>query len=407
MKTASSAAQGITSEIEGLIVSASISTYACPVRARSRDPLVSRLPCKSALARESIHLLFVICSQRGVFPGGQAAYSNAHQTPALKMIPMIEKNEGDFRSPDFPRPRDSDRVLFPLIEDLDHPDFVASRRQHQVDEARQLWSACAASRFRREESLSRILRERNRDGTVLVMTLNQGYSDLLLNWVHSCDRHGIEVRSWTLIVALDPDTAERFEQLGFAVYTDETSYGTQDPNAAEIFGDHTFTQMMFPKTAVVQDLLNLGFDVLFQDVDLVWKKDPAEYLLHPARKALDAQFMYDGPNDHYQPLHANSGFFYLRNTSASRKFWNLVYENFDKVFWLQSQQRVVNIVLMNRYFHGLKLDILPEQDFANGHLFQWDDVSGLPPDPYVIHCSWTSDIEHKMKKYHLAGLWYL
>ena len=114
--------------------------------------------------------------------------------------------------------------------------------------------------------------------------------------------------------------------------------------------------------------------------------------------------MYDGPNQFYQPLHANTGFFLLRNTMASRKFWNLVCEHFDKVFYLQSQQRVVNAVLLSRYFRDLSLDILPPEDFANGHLFSVDKDSELPPDPYVIHCSWTVNIEHKLKKYKLADL---
>jgi hypothetical protein len=65
------------------------------------------------------------------------------------------------------------------------------------------------------------------------------------------------------------------------------------------------------------------------------------------------------------------------------------------------------MLLVSRYFRGLKLDILPEADFANGHLFTNRDVSRLPPDPYVIHCSWTRNLEHKMEKYRLARLWYL
>ena len=177
--------------------------------------------------------------------------------------------------------------------------------------------------------------------------------------------------------------------------------------AVEEFGDDDFGRLMFPKTAVVQDLLSIGYDVLFQDVDVVWLKDPYDFLLSADRRMLDAQFMYDGPNSHYAPLHVNSGFFFLRNSPHCRDFWRLVHRNYDKVCHYGSQQRVVNMILVHRYFQGLKLDVLPEADFANGHLFTWDNVSGLPQDPYVIHCSWTSNLAHKMKKYRLAGLWYL
>jgi hypothetical protein len=275
------------------------------------------------------------------------------------------------------------------------------------DESRHLWEQWSAARGERERELGRLLDHGHRDNTVLVMTLNRGFTDLLLNWVASCDHHGIEVRSWTLIVALDTATAGLFESMGFAVYCDETSYGSQSMDPAKVYGDPVFTRMMFPKTAVVRDVLDLGFDVLFQDVDVIWKRDPGQMLFHPQRQALDVQFMYDGPNRIYQPLHANTGFFHLRNTAATVTFWNLVCQHFDEVLRLRSQQRVVNVILAALAGRDLAVDILPEAEFANGHLFSLENPHGLPDDPYVVHCSWTKNIEHKLEKYRLAGLWYL
>ena len=153
--------------------------------------------------------------------------------------------------PDFPRPKDQRRIRFTRTEDLDNPEFVRVNRQSQVEEAGKLWAACAARRSRRERELAAILSQRNRNNTVLVMTLNRGFTELLHNWILSCDLHGIEVRSWTLIVALDQETAAFFEKLGFAVYCDEISYGSQSNDAAGQYGDRTFVIMMFPKTAVV------------------------------------------------------------------------------------------------------------------------------------------------------------
>jgi len=306
----------------------------------------------------------------------------------------------------FPR-GDNEQPRFLTAEWLDDPEYIAHHRKWQVDRARELREAFESGRSRRQRELRNLLRYRHRYNTVLAMTLNRGFADLLLNWVASCDRHGIEVRSWTLIAAMDEKTAEQFESLGFTVYLASPAYGCPSPDPATEFGDRIFKDMMFPKTAVVQDLLSIGHDVLFQDVDLVWKKDPGEILLQPERHLLDAQFMYDGPNPIYAPLHANSGFFFLRNNERSRIFWQQAFNHFDKVYAYGGQQRHVNMLLVVRYFRGLKLDILPQADFANGHLFTSNDLSRLPPDPYVIHCSWTRNLEHKMEKYRLANLWYL
>ena len=67
----------------------------------------------------------------------------------------------------------------------------------------------------------------------------------------------------------------------------------------------------------------------------------------------------------------------------------------------------MNRLLVIRYFRGLRVDILPEAEFANGHLFSIEDVDSLPDDPCVIHCSWTRNIAHKIEKLKLANLWYL
>lgn len=301
----------------------------------------------------------------------------------------------------------NEHVQFLVPQSLDQPEYVAQHRQWQVDRARELRNSFERGRTKRQRSLRKQLAYRHRYNTVLAMTLNRGFCDLLLNWVASCDRHDIDVRSWTVIAALDEETAARIEALGFTVYLASPDYGRPGPDAATAYGDPAFRDMMFPKTAIVQDLLEIGHDVLFQDVDVIWKKDPGKMLFDPGRAVLDAQFMYDGPNPHYGPLHANSGFFLLRNNGRTRKFWGQVFDHFDKVYAYAGQQRHINMLLVAHYFRGLRLDILPEAAFANGHLFSSDDVSGLPADPAVVHFSWTRDLAHKMDKYHRADLWYL
>jgi hypothetical protein len=164
---------------------------------------------------------------------------------------------------------------------------------------------------------------------------------------------------------------------------------------------------MFQKTAIVKDVLDLGYRLLFQDVDVVWMKDPLPYFLHPSRQHYDCQFMYDGPNKVHAPLHVNTGFFWLNPTPKSIRFWSAVLDHYDLIFRLGSQQILVNKIIVRHLLKGLKLDVLLERDFANGHLFKINTIEKLPKDPYVIHCSWTSNIEHKIKKFKFAGMWYL
>ncbi len=239
------------------------------------------------------------------------------------------------------------------------------------------------------------------------MMLNYGHIDLFRNWVRSCDDNNIETRSWTLVFTVDADAAQAVEQLGFSSYTDPVSYGRQCKAAVKQFGDSDFRLLMFQKTAIVKDVIDLGYHTLFQDVDVVWLKDPLPYFLDPSRQHFDALFMYDGPNKIHSPLHVNTGFFWLNSTLGSIRFWNEVFLHYPLILNSGSQQMVLNQIIIGHLFDGLKLNILLEKHFANGHLFSIKSTSKLPQSPYVIHCSWTSNLAHKIDKYKFAGLWYL
>ena len=74
----------------------------------------------------------------------------------------------------------------------------------------------------------------------------------------------------------------------------------------------------FPKIAMVMDVLDLGFDLLMQDIDLVWFRDPVPPLRAEAKEQdVDFQFMRD-VNPLYAPLLYNSGFVYVRSNERSR-----------------------------------------------------------------------------------------
>ena len=242
------------------------------------------------------------------------------------------------------------------------------------------------------------------DGPVLVMMANAGYRDLFTNWVRSCERAGVDARNWAVLLGTDEDVVVHAEQLGFRTFFDPESYGVMPENSVRVFGDNDFRRLMFPKTAIVQDVLQLNRDVLFQDVDVVWNRDPRPLLVPREGEDWDARFMYDGKNPIHGPLHVNTGFFYLRNTPAVRRFWSQVLDEYPQVIKCGSQQRVVNQVLAEG---GVEVQMLSEQTFTNGHLLRAKAPWRMPPNPAVIHCSWTGNWQQKLDKYRMAGLWYL
>jgi hypothetical protein len=214
------------------------------------------------------------------------------------------------------------------------------------------------------------------------------------------------VRDRTLVFPTDAEAMRLVEDAGFRGYFEDDSEILRGIGRSLEYADTEFVKHMFYQNAVIQDVLHLGYDVLFQDVDVVWLRNPLDTLLDASRPRYDIELMYDGANFRFQPLYANSGFMHLRNTGCTRHLWDLVYRGYDKVVYYRSQQAPLNVILACLYHRGLRVNILPESLFANGHLFHLDR-GRVPETACVVHCSWTRDLAHKIEKYKVHGLWYL
>ena len=179
---------------------------------------------------------------------------------------------------------------------LDDFSFNAESREVSEALAAPYFRAFEAGKAERRRTLRRI--RKNLDaGPVVVSAFNWGFRRLVENWAASCDHHGIDCRAFTLLFPMD-EGADRFaRQLGFQTFFDGGSYGDLPTEAAKVFGDDIFRRCLFGKIAAAQDMLEIGADILRQDVDMVWLRDPRPYLTAQMdREALDFLFMDDGPN---------------------------------------------------------------------------------------------------------------
>lgn len=243
------------------------------------------------------------------------------------------------------------------------------------------------------------------DTALTVMTCDAQFSSLLENWVAGCDAHGIECRRATLIFATDAQAHVRAEAMGLVSYHDAESSILGDMNPSTAYGDVQWVDYMYHQNWVIKKCVELSVDVLFQDVDLVWRHDPVPWLRRQAARGADVQAMYDGPNFRFQPLYANTGFMYLAATARVRAFWADVYGRHDMVGYFRSQQEPLNVVLAAHAHRGLQVQILDEARFANGHLYCGG--RSIPPDPWVVHHSWTGTFQDKLDRYRVNDHWFL
>lgn len=112
--------------------------------------------------------------------------------------------------------------------------------------------------------------------SVVVMVANEGVIDLVLNFICSAEQIGYNLEQVIVFVG-NNDYVSVIESMGpKAIYSE--ALGSMPKEAAAGYLDHTFSRMMWFKTTSVYLALKAGFNVLFQDADLVWLKDPVEYL---------------------------------------------------------------------------------------------------------------------------------
>jgi hypothetical protein len=143
--------------------------------------------------------------------------------------------------------------------------------------------------------------------TVVVLTCNLGQSEMFLNFVCNARAKGIDLSN-VVMFATDEGTVKLSQDLGIPVWYDDAIYGKMPQSAAGYYGDKVFSRMMLAKVYCVHLVLNSGFNVLFQDVDVVWFQNPVPYFESKEAEGWDMMFQDDGNRqERYAPYCANSG----------------------------------------------------------------------------------------------------
>jgi hypothetical protein len=163
------------------------------------------------------------------------------------------------------------------------------------------------------ERLRPIAKQVAGDGNaIVVLVCNQGHSELLLNFACASRNRGLDV-SKVLVFATDTATVELAESVGLAAFDVGDAFGKMPTVAATNYGDQAFTGMMMAKVYSVHLINTLGYDLLFQDVDVVWYKNPLSFFESPEAGDFDIYFQDDGAHTaRYAPYSPNTGFYFVR-----------------------------------------------------------------------------------------------
>ena len=154
-----------------------------------------------------------------------------------------------------------------------------------------------------------------------------------------------------------------------------------------------------------------GFNVLFQDTDLVWFKNPIPFFdSHP----VDSSFMDDGARSpRFAPYFSNSGFYFLKYNSKTRYLMHRMMLSVFEISYTHSHQGTLTKYMIEAHdLVKLQISALSQLDFPSGKMFHHNKTYmkqlhlGLV-DPYVFHMCWTANSKDKIKNFLSINKWYV
>jgi hypothetical protein len=257
--------------------------------------------------------------------------------------------------------------------------------------------------------------EKMKQSTVIVLTCNLGQSELLLNFACSARARGLDLKN-VVVFPTDAETKELAEGMGLETFYEENLMASIPKEEAGLYGDRVFSSVMFAKVLCVQLVNELGYDLLFQDVDVVWYKPPLDFFLDKSMPVFDVYFQDDGSRqERYAPYSANSGFYFVRSNSKTRHlFKQLLYSSDLISAWRSHQSVLIALLAEHSSIMGLTVKIFPKEmeELPGGLQFHrkrdtMKKILSGNSTAYIFHMSWTENKDDKLAFLQQMGEWYL
>jgi hypothetical protein len=286
--------------------------------------------------------------------------------------------------------------------------------------------------------LGRLVKERAKDNTVLLVGGNIGFLQLLKNMV--CRLRELQIENF-VVAAFDEDVLAYCvrQQLPAFLAANERDEPANVTHASASIDQPEFAPVTKLKSIQVLRVLRLGVDVVLSDLDAFFLENPLPFL-RALPPSVDIAALSDGRFSDPMGHSVNSGFYFVRsNARTLRAFELIVRKGADDP--LRSEQPKVNYVLCgaNYEYRVDKVDtsagagaggervyvsscdnsvlqlhtrFLPQDLFLNGDLWDWRTrrprrASPLKRSPIFVHSNWNYGLDVKVQSLKTSLMWRL
>ncbi|CAE5960433.1 unnamed protein product [Arabidopsis arenosa] len=266
-------------------------------------------------------------------------------------------------------------------------------------------------------SLAQAVKFVAKNETVIVCAVSYPFLPFLNNWLISISRQNHEEK--VLVIAEDYATLYKVNEKwpGHAVLIPPAL----DPQAAHKFGSQGFFNLTSRRPQHLLNILELGYNVMYNDVDMVWLQDPFQYL----QGSHDAYFMDDMiaikplNHSHGLPPRSRGGVTYvcscmifLRSTDGAKLLMKTWVEEIQAQPWNNTQaKKPHDQPAFNRALHKtanqVDVYLLPQSAFPSGGLYFKNEtwVNETKGKHVIVHNNYIIGYERKMKRFQDFNLW--
>ena len=230
-----------------------------------------------------------------------------------------------------------------------------------------------------------------KNNTIIISFVNFGFLDMAIN-LYLTSFKGLRIKNY-LFIASDPKTAHVLVSHGISA-----TYLWNDTDVeASNFASIGFGSKAIKKVLVTTLVLELGYNVIFMDVDIVFLKNPFSHL---TCRTCDIIFQLDTAKGDI-----NSGFYLAYPTMSSLQLHHMLIQR--KHCWKYQQQHCFSHLLKEL---SISVKLLPNKLFPSGKIYfdigQRMFSSDYPCDKCIlVHNNWIVSYGNKEYRFKEQLMW--
>jgi len=238
----------------------------------------------------------------------------------------------------------------------------------------------------------------------VLLTVNDGYYDFFLNWLNFYKN--LNLKHITVVVIAEDEVVRsellrllKREDVGVPFKLDWVNFSKRNrPEGALEYASSTYKQMVSERPTYILQKLRDGCDIIYSDVDMVWRSSPLPFLKQADIVLLVDDDTYMGMSPYYC-----TGFFSVLSNNRTVKLmsdWESALRNPE-----------LNQPIFNKILHGSKAGInhvpLPTSRFPSGRQYFTKSTPKEREEAVIVHNNYIIGHSAKKERFKQHKLWSL